>query len=127
MSQRRFRSGLFAVGATLSILAVQASPANAVAGGGAGTFGKDCTLPLCGIATNDHGSERKLVISDNWPAEQGTKKVLAAGETSRKHFKDTDAFWVPTGCKAMAFRGGTYGPGWQRIRDNQHLTLRIDC
>lgn len=127
MFQKRIRRGLVTVGVSLSFVVAVTGPASAATGDEARTFGKDCTMPLCGTVVNDHGSQRKLVISDDWPAERGTKKVLGDGQDSRKYFADTDAFWVPTGCKAMAFRGGTYGQGWQRIHNNQHLTLRIFC
>jgi hypothetical protein len=107
---RNVSRGLVAVGFALVATVASTGPANAAGSGGdkVGAFGKNCTWPLCGSVTNSHGSERKLVISDDWSAERGTKKVVNVGESSSKYIKDTDAFWVPTGCKAIVF-GATYG------------------
>ncbi|MDQ1292312.1 MAG: hypothetical protein QG608_190 [Actinomycetota bacterium] len=98
------------------------------AGSGTVTPFGTCTLAFCGTVRNASNSDTDLWIINNWPPENADGAFVPPGGTSRSYFKDTDGFYVPTGCKAVRdWAPDLSGGSWYKINDLFNETIRLDC
>ncbi|GGS60849.1 hypothetical protein GCM10010156_19470 [Planobispora rosea] len=87
-----------------------------------------CTGPLCGRVKNHSNSDTDLWIINNWPPETANGAFVKPGETSTKYFKDTDGFYIPTGCKGVrSWAPDLKGGYWYKINDLHSGTVKVDC
>ncbi len=83
---------------------------------------------ICGTVQNAGGSDDDLWIINNWPPDTASGAFLSPGETSTKYFKDTDGFYIPTGCKGVrSWAPDLSGGAWYKMPDTFHSTIRLDC
>jgi hypothetical protein len=100
-------------------------------GGGFSTQG-NCTDigigELCGTVKNHSNSDTDLWVINNWPPETANGAFARPGESSKKYFKDTDGFYVPSGCKGKRSLAPDLAGGyWYKIPDTFNSTVEIVC
>jgi hypothetical protein len=87
-----------------------------------------CLFGFCGRVANEQGSTSWFWISDNWPADAGTRIQLQPGRRSRDYLKDTDSIGIPEHCRATDGDGRHFAAGWHKITDwyDGHVTVTCD-
>jgi hypothetical protein len=106
-----------------------AAPAATAPAGGPTALRGECTLIFCGWVGNSSSSATYIVATDNWPPSNGNWQYLYPGQGSP--FRDTDGFYVPTGCRAVPQGAQApptyYGGQWHKISDLFSYTVRVSC
>jgi len=95
------------------------------------------TTGICGTVVNDSSSNGDILAGEGWDEAAGrptgTTVTLRPGESSGGGvLHDTDGFYVPAGCQQGSYSrngwiGGSYGPRWVKITDNQQMSVTVRC
>lgn len=135
MSRTKKRSAHLAGGVVLASLGLALPLSLAVVPAQAGEL---CDITgICGTVVNDSSSNGNILAGEGWDDAAGRPTgrtvTLEPGESSGGGvLHDTDGFYVPSGCQQGSYSrngwiGGSYGPTWVKITDNQQTSVTVRC